>query len=52
LADVGPRAAPVAGETTRNLLTGAVLAFAEFPGEWERLRADAALLRPAIEELL
>jgi cytochrome P450 len=39
-------------ETTRNLLTGAVLAFAEFPGEWERLRADPALLRPAIEELL
>jgi cytochrome P450 len=39
-------------ETTRNLLTGAVLAFAEFPGEWERLRADRALLRPAIEELL
>lgn len=39
-------------ETTRNLLTGAVLAFAEFPGEWERLRADRTLLRPAIEELL
>jgi cytochrome P450 len=39
-------------ETTRNLLTGAVLAFAEFPGEWERLRADPALIRPAIEELL
>ena len=39
-------------ETTRNLLTGAVLAFAEFPGEWERLRADHELLRPAIEELL
>lgn len=39
-------------ETTRNLLTGSVLAFAEHPGEWERLRADRALLRPAIEELL
>jgi cytochrome P450 len=39
-------------ETTRNLLTGAVLAFAEFPDEWERLRADRDLLRPAIEELL
>jgi cytochrome P450 len=39
-------------ETTRNLVTGAVLAFAEFPGEWDRLRADPALLRPAIEELL
>jgi hypothetical protein len=23
-----------------------------FPGEWERLRADHALVRPAIEELL
>lgn len=39
-------------ETTRNLLTGAVLAFGEFPGEWARLRADRALIRPAIEELL
>lgn len=39
-------------ETTRNLLTGSVLAFAQFQGEWERLRADRALLRPAIEELL
>lgn len=39
-------------ETTRNLLTGSVIAFAEHPGEWERLRADRALLRPAIEELL
>lgn len=39
-------------ETTRNLLTGAVLAFAEFPEQWERLRADRTLLRPAVEELL
>lgn len=39
-------------ETTRNLLTGAVLAFAEFPEQWDRLRADRTLLRPAIEELL
>jgi cytochrome P450 len=39
-------------ETTRNLLTGAVLAFAEHAGEWERLRADRGLLRTAIEELL
>lgn len=29
-----------------------MLAFEEFPGECERLRADRALLRPAIEELL
>lgn len=39
-------------ETTRNLLTGAVLAFGAFPGEWERLRADRSLIRPAIEEMI
>jgi len=39
-------------ETTRNLLTGSILAFAQFPGEWERLRADRSLLRGAVEELL
>lgn len=39
-------------ETTRNLITGSVLAFDQFPGEWERLRADRALLRPAIDEML
>jgi cytochrome P450 len=39
-------------ETTRNLLTGAILVFAEFPGEGDRLRADDTLVRPAIEELL
>ncbi|MGH1369514.1 MAG: cytochrome P450 [Maritimibacter sp.] len=39
-------------ETTRNLLTGSVLAFAEFPEEWERLRKDHGLLKGAVEELL
>lgn len=39
-------------ETTRNLLTGAILAFAEFPDQWERLRAEPELVRPAVEELL
>ena len=39
-------------ETTRNLLTGAVMAFAEFPQEWERLKADQRMLRPAIEETI
>jgi cytochrome P450 len=39
-------------ETTRNLITGTVLAFHQFPEEWERLRADRTLLRPAIEEML
>ncbi|WP_347957565.1 cytochrome P450 [Gordonia aichiensis] len=39
-------------ETTRNLLTGMVLAFAEFPDEWAKLKADRTLLKPAIEEML
>jgi cytochrome P450 len=39
-------------ETTRNLLTGSVLAFGEHPDQWDRLRADRELLSPAIEELL
>ncbi len=39
-------------ETTRNLITGSVIAFEEFPGEWDRLVADPGLVRPAIEEML
>ncbi|OUC80295.1 cytochrome P450 [Gordonia lacunae] len=39
-------------ETTRNLLTGMVLAFDEFPDQWDRLVEDRSLLRPAIEEML
>lgn len=39
-------------ETTRNLLTGSVIAFDRFPGEWDRLAADRTLLRPAVEEML
>lgn len=39
-------------ETTRNLLTGSVLAFGQHPGQWDRLRADRTLLAPGIEELL
>ena len=39
-------------ETTRNLITGSVLAFGQFPGEWDRLAAQPELLRPAIEEML
>jgi cytochrome P450 len=42
-----------AGETTRHLLTGALIALAEHPGEYARLRADpAGLAEPATEELL
>ena len=39
-------------ETTRNLLTGMVLAFDEFPDQWDKLVEDRSLLRPAIEEML
>lgn len=39
-------------ETTRNLLTGMVLAFDEFPEQWDKLVEDRSLLRPAIEEML
>ncbi len=39
-------------ETTRNAITGGVLAFAERPDEWEKLRADPVLLGCAVEEIL
>ncbi|WP_439031270.1 cytochrome P450 [Gordonia terrae] len=39
-------------ETTRNLLTGMILAFDEFPDQWDKLVADRSLLKPAIEEML
>jgi len=48
----------VAGnETTRNMMSGGLVAFAESPGEWESLeaRADAAVNRSlplAVEEML
>ncbi len=43
----------VAGnETTRNLLSAGLVAFAASPGEWTRLRDDPALLSSASEELL
>ncbi|HWI74748.1 MAG TPA: cytochrome P450 [Baekduia sp.] len=38
--------------TTQTLLSGMIEAFAEFPGEWDRVHADASLLRPAVEEAL
>jgi cytochrome P450 len=38
--------------TTQTLLSGMVEAFAAFPGEWERVFADGALVRPAVEEAL
>jgi cytochrome P450 len=41
----------VAGnETTRNAMTGGLLAFLEHPSEWQKLRADRALVDSAVEE--
>jgi cytochrome P450 len=43
----------VAGnETTRNMVSGGVVALAERPGEWERLRRDRSLVPSAVEEML
>jgi len=43
----------VAGnETTRNGMTGGMLAFNENPDEWRRLVANPGLLDPAIEEIV
>jgi cytochrome P450 len=43
----------VAGnETTRNAMTGGMLAFLENPGEWQKLRRDPELLDLAVEEIV
>jgi cytochrome P450 len=39
-------------EPTRNALSGALVAFAEHPDQWQRLRANSALLDSAVEEVL
>ncbi|MFN8515079.1 MAG: cytochrome P450 [Chloroflexia bacterium] len=39
-------------ETTRNSISGGMLAFLEHRGEWERLRAEPGLLPTAVEEVL
>jgi cholest-4-en-3-one 26-monooxygenase len=39
-------------ETTRNAISGGLLAFSERRGQWEHLRAHAELLPDAIEEIL
>jgi cholest-4-en-3-one 26-monooxygenase len=39
-------------ETTRNAISGGLLAFSEHRGEWERLRANPELLPTAVEEIL
>ncbi len=43
----------VAGnETTRNAISGGLLAFIEHPDQWEQLRADPSLIDAAVEEIL
>ncbi|HVX22120.1 MAG TPA: cytochrome P450 [Acidimicrobiales bacterium] len=43
----------VAGnETTRNLISGALHAFFQFPDQWQRLLADRSLVPAAVEEML
>jgi cytochrome P450 len=43
----------VAGnETTRNAMTGGMLAFLEHPDQWRRLREDASTLDGAVEEIV
>jgi cytochrome P450 len=43
----------VAGnETTRNLISGGLVALAENPGQWEKMADDRALLPTAVEEML
>jgi cholest-4-en-3-one 26-monooxygenase len=43
----------VAGnETTRNAMTGGMLAFLDRPGEWEKLRRNPGLLDLAVEEIV
>jgi cytochrome P450 len=39
-------------ETTRNLISGSVIAFNAFPEEWDTMCADKDLLAPAVEEML
>jgi cholest-4-en-3-one 26-monooxygenase len=39
-------------ETTRNAISGGLLAFSQHRGEWQRLRDDTALLGDAVEEIL
>lgn len=39
-------------DTTVNGFANAILAFATFPDEWQRLRADRSLLKPAFDEVL
>jgi len=43
----------VAGnETTRNAISGGLIAMLDNPGEWARLKANPDLIRPACEEIV
>jgi len=43
----------VAGnETTRNMISGGLLAFAQHPGQFEKVAAERDLTTPAVEEML
>jgi cholest-4-en-3-one 26-monooxygenase len=43
----------VAGnETTRNAMTGGLLALLDNPGEWQKLERDPTLIGPAVEEIV
>ncbi|MGD0883147.1 MAG: cytochrome P450, partial [Acidimicrobiales bacterium] len=39
-------------ETTRNAISGGLLAFSEHPDQWERLQREPELLPTAVEEIL
>jgi cytochrome P450 len=39
-------------ETTRNAMTGGVLALLDSPDQWDELRADRGLIPTAVEEVL
>lgn len=39
-------------ETTRNSLSHSIAAFASFPDEWRRLRADPGLMKTAVREMV
>jgi cholest-4-en-3-one 26-monooxygenase len=39
-------------ETTRNATTGGLHAFINHPDQWQRLKSDPTLVRPAVEEIL
>jgi cytochrome P450 len=39
-------------ETTRNTISGAIVAFAQHPDQWDKLRADPSLIPNATDEIL